>query len=115
MPFAHNISPKKTLEGFIGGFMGSVLCAGILSLCFKIPIEHHNWRWIFYVNLPIGILDLVLISLFIRDPDFLVRERSKIDYLGLLFMVVGLGAFQVFWQKEKTKTGLHHPISLVWR
>lgn len=36
-PFAHNISPKKTLEGFIGGFTGSVLCAGILSLCFKIP------------------------------------------------------------------------------
>jgi len=36
-PFARNISPKKTLEGFVGGFIGSVLCAGILSLCFKIP------------------------------------------------------------------------------
>jgi len=72
-------------------------------------IEHHNWRWIFYVNLPIGILDLILISLFIRDPDFLVREKSKIDYLGLFFMVIGLGAFQVFLAEGENKNWFASP------
>lgn len=61
--------------------------------------DHFSWRWIFFINVPIGILSFVLSTKFIRDPPYLPRRRGpdrfKIDYIGLILIVLGLGAFQL--------------------
>ncbi len=60
--------------------------------------DNYSWRWIFFINIPIGILAFVLNSRLVQDPPHIVRfsfcER-KFDYLGLSFLAVGLGALQV--------------------
>jgi len=62
--------------------------------------DNYSWRWIFYINVPIGILGLVLQNMFLEDPPYLKRNRAaKIDYFGLALMVVGLGAFQLVIDK----------------
>ncbi|HNW45510.1 MAG TPA: DHA2 family efflux MFS transporter permease subunit [Elusimicrobiales bacterium] len=62
--------------------------------------DNYSWRWIFYINVPIGILGLVLQNMFLEDPPYLKRDSSaKIDYFGLALMVVGLGAFQLVIDK----------------
>jgi DHA2 family multidrug resistance protein len=64
--------------------------------------DNFSWRWIFFVNIPVGILSLVLTSRLIQDPpDFRRRKLSetKIDYMGLGLIAVGLGALQIVLDK----------------
>jgi DHA2 family multidrug resistance protein len=62
--------------------------------------DNLTWRWAFYINLPIGILSLLMTFLFIFDPDYIRAQRAgSIDYWGLGLLVVGLGALQVVLDK----------------
>ncbi len=65
--------------------------------------DNFSWRWIFFINIPIGILNLILITRFLRDPPYLKREKGKIDFQGLGFLVLGLGALQLMLEKGETK------------
>jgi len=63
---------------------------------------NYSWRWIFYINLPIGILALFLVSHLVEDPPYLRQTRDagvRLDYIGLAFLAVGIGAFQVVLDK----------------
>ncbi|HVZ76698.1 MAG TPA: DHA2 family efflux MFS transporter permease subunit, partial [Gemmatimonadaceae bacterium] len=61
--------------------------------------DQYSWPWIFYINVPIGILNLLLVSRFIEDPPYLVRDKGRIDWLGLGLMTAGLGAIQLMLEK----------------
>ena len=61
--------------------------------------DEWSWRWIFYINLPAGILAVFLIGLFIHDPAYIKREVFKIDRWGLFFLTLGLGALQIVLDK----------------
>lgn len=55
-----------------------------------------SWRWIFYINLPIGIIAVLMATAFLFDPPYLRRAVNfAIDYWGLGLMIVGLGSLQV--------------------
>jgi MFS family permease len=59
-----------------------------------------SWRWIFYVNLPIGLLAAFMVMLFIRDPHYLKRtEKVKVDLWGIALLTVGIGALQIVLDK----------------
>ncbi|HUB83583.1 MAG TPA: DHA2 family efflux MFS transporter permease subunit [Bryobacteraceae bacterium] len=61
--------------------------------------DNYTWRWIFYINIPIGILSLVLTWLLIFDPPYLKRKSLgngfKVDYVGFGLLALGLGALEV--------------------
>jgi DHA2 family multidrug resistance protein len=61
--------------------------------------DNYSWRWVFFINIPIGILSLALTSALVFDPPYLVRKRLKdglkIDYTGFGLLALGLGALQV--------------------
>jgi len=61
--------------------------------------DQYSWPWIFYINVPIGVLNLVLVSRFIEDPPYLVREKGYIDWPGLGLLVVGLGSLQLMLEE----------------
>jgi DHA2 family multidrug resistance protein len=65
--------------------------------------DQYSWPWIFYVNLPIGIINLLLVQRFIFDPPYFVREKGRIDWTGLGLMAVGLGALQLMLEKGEEK------------
>src|SRR5512143_1158699 len=44
--------------------------------------DSFSWRWVFYINIPIGILSIVMTRLFIFDPPYLRRETTRVDYWG---------------------------------
>jgi MFS transporter, DHA2 family, multidrug resistance protein len=56
--------------------------------------DNWSWRWIFYVNLPIGFIGFMMVSAFLFDPPF-VRKPRGIDALGLVLMVLGFGVLQL--------------------
>jgi DHA2 family multidrug resistance protein len=86
----------------IGIMLGPVLGPTIGGLV----TEHMNWRWVFYINLPVGLLNLVLVRRFIADTP---RRLVSTDLLGAAMMIVGIGSLQLvldrgnqegWWQSE---------------
>jgi len=62
--------------------------------------DNWSWNWIFYINIPIGVLSLILVMLFIKDPEYLLKKmKQKVDYWGLGLIVVGIGSLQVVLDK----------------
>jgi DHA2 family multidrug resistance protein len=65
--------------------------------------DSYSWRWIFLINIPVGVISLVLTLFLIFDPPYLVRkslrEGAKIDYIGIGLLSVGLGFLQVVLDK----------------
>jgi DHA2 family multidrug resistance protein len=57
-------------------------------------VDNWSWRWIFYVNLPIGLLGFFMASVFLFDSPFLKKPR-RMDAAGLVLMVLGFGALQL--------------------
>ena len=62
--------------------------------------DGYSWRWIFYINLPIGILALFMVNLFVEDPPYLrTKFKGAIDYLGFGLMALWLGSLQLLLDK----------------
>ncbi len=64
--------------------------------------DNFTWRWIFFINVPVGILSLLLTSRLIQDPPYFKRRKlseTHIDYTGLGFVALGLGTLQVILDK----------------
>jgi DHA2 family multidrug resistance protein len=61
--------------------------------------DNFSWRWIFFINVPVGILSLALASQVISDPPYLPRRRGadrfRVDWIGLGLLALGLGLFQI--------------------
>src|SRR6202045_4163754 len=64
--------------------------------------DNYSWRWIFFMNIPVGILSVALTSLLVSDPPW-VRSRKtsgiKVDYIGFGLLALGLGALQIVLDK----------------
>ena len=79
--------------------------------------DNYTWRWIFFINLPIGILALFLVYRLIEDPPWAKRkagEASRIDYVGMSLLVLGVGALQIMLDKgqEDDWFGSHFILTL---
>ena len=62
--------------------------------------DNYSWRWIFYINIPIGILAVLMANMFIEDPPYIRNQRpGRIDTLGFALMAIGLGTLQLVLDK----------------
>jgi len=61
--------------------------------------DSYSWRWLFYINIPVGIAAVVMVSFFIFDPPYIRRGKGGVDYWGIGLMAVGIGALQIMLDK----------------
>jgi DHA2 family multidrug resistance protein len=64
--------------------------------------DNYSWRWIFYINLPVGILALFLVMRMVEDPPYLKRVAGagvRVDYIGIALLTLGIGCLQVLLDK----------------
>src|SRR5580765_2822834 len=61
--------------------------------------DTYSWRWVFYINIPVGIISLVMTKMFIFDPPYMRRQSETIDYWGIGMLAVGIGALQIVLDK----------------
>jgi MFS transporter, DHA2 family, multidrug resistance protein len=64
--------------------------------------DNYTWPWIFYINLPLGLLAAVTTWRSVPEPEHVIR-RTRVDWLGLAFLIVGIGALQVLLERGERK------------
>ena len=63
---------------------------------------NYSWRWIFFINLPVGVITWFLVRRFVEDPPYLQRLKRagvRLDYVGIALLTVGIGALQILLDK----------------
>jgi len=78
---------------------------------------NYSWRWIFFINLPVGLVTLGLVLRLIEDPPYLSRLKAagvKLDYIGIGLLTLGIGALQIVLDKgqEEDWFGSHFIVTL---
>lgn len=68
--------------------------------------DNFSWRWIFFINIPVGIISILLSSFMLEDPPYFEKERAekrksklRVDYWGIIFIALGLGFLQIVLDK----------------
>jgi MFS transporter, DHA2 family, multidrug resistance protein len=68
--------------------------------------DNFDWRWIFFINIPVGLVSMFLTSFMVEDPPYFVEERKqrrkrglRVDYWGIIFIAIGLGFLQIILDK----------------
>jgi MFS transporter, DHA2 family, multidrug resistance protein len=64
--------------------------------------DNYSWRWIFYINVPVGIVALLLVSQLVEDPPYIARLKARLsgfDFIGFSLLTVGVGALQIVLDK----------------
>jgi MFS transporter, DHA2 family, multidrug resistance protein len=61
--------------------------------------DNYSWRWIFYINIPMGSIAFFLLAATLVDPHYIKRARMHIDWFGLALLVIGMGCLQVALDK----------------
>jgi DHA2 family multidrug resistance protein len=61
--------------------------------------DSYSWRWVFYINLPVGIVALVMMKLFVFDPSYIRRQTARVDWTGISLLALGIGALQILLDK----------------
>jgi DHA2 family multidrug resistance protein len=79
--------------------MGVVLAPAIGPTLGGWLTDQYSWPWVFFINVPIGLLNLLMVQRVLQDPPYLERTKARIDFPGLGLMIVGLGAFQLMLEE----------------
>ena len=76
--------------------------------------DSYSWRWLFYINIPIGIAAVIMALLFIHDPPYIKRGEGGVDYWGIGYLALGIGALQIMLDKgqEEDWFGSHFILTL---
>ena len=96
--------PKERHGHAMAAFGIGILLAPILGPTLGGWItDNYSWRWIFYLNLPVGVLSLVLMNRFVVDPHYVKRGSGKVDLWGIGFLALGIGSLQVLLDTGQRK------------
>ena len=72
--------------------------------------DSYSWRWAFYINIPVGILAVFMISRYVHDPSYIQKAKpGKLDGIGLGLLAVWLGACRSFSTRVRKTTGSARP------
>ena len=107
------LSQAVLLETFPPKRHGTAMAAFGLGIIFA-PIlgptlggyitDNYTWRWIFYLNLPVGVFSVLMISAFVRDPHYIGKDKTGgVDLWGIGFLALGFGMLQVVLDQGQRK------------
>jgi DHA2 family multidrug resistance protein len=99
---ADSFEPQQRGQAFALYGLVAVLAPSIGPTLGGWITDNFSWRWIFYINIPVGILAFFLVTRLVEDPPWIKPNRSglrNMDYLGLAFLTLAMGGMQIMLDK----------------
>lgn len=98
---ADTFEPRKRGMAFAIYGMAAVVAPALGPTLGGWITDNFDWRWIFFINIPVGIISILLTAQLVHDPDYLTHQRKEksVDYTGLGFIALGLGTLQIILDK----------------
>ena len=112
---ADSFEPQKRGQAFALYGLVAVLAPSIGPTLGGWITDSFSWRWIFFINIPVGILAFVLVSRLVEDPPWIKPDRSRLrhmDYLGLSFLALAMGGLQIMLDKGEENDWFASPF--IW-
>jgi DHA2 family multidrug resistance protein len=114
--FADTFPPEKRAQAFALYGLTVVSAPAIGPVLGGWLTDNLSWHWVFLINLPVGILSLILVGWLVTEPQALIEERKQrlakgldIDTIGFALVVTGFGAVQVFLDRFEQDDGFSSP------
>jgi DHA2 family multidrug resistance protein len=99
---ADSFEPHKRGQAFALYGIVAVLAPSIGPTLGGWITDNYSWRWIFFMNIPVGILAFILVTRVVDDPPWIKPDRSllrNMDYVGLGFLTIAMGGMQIMLDK----------------
>jgi DHA2 family multidrug resistance protein len=99
---ADSFEPQKRGQAFALYGLVAVLAPSIGPTLGGWITDNFSWRWIFFINIPVGILAFVLVNRMVEDPPWIKGDRSRLfnmDYVGLGLLTIAMGGMQIMLDK----------------
>ncbi|MGB7549375.1 MAG: DHA2 family efflux MFS transporter permease subunit, partial [Terracidiphilus sp.] len=99
---ADSFEPHKRGQAFALYGLVAVLAPSIGPTLGGWITDNFSWRWIFFINIPVGILAYFLVTRMVEDPPWIKADPSKLrnmDYMGLAFLTLSMGGLQIMLDK----------------
>jgi DHA2 family multidrug resistance protein len=99
---ADSFEPRKRGLAFSLYGLVAVLAPSLGPTIGGLITDNYSWRWIFYINVPVGILAFSLVGRLVQDPPWINADRAnirKLDYLGLGLLTIAMGGMQIMLDK----------------
>jgi MFS transporter, DHA2 family, multidrug resistance protein len=99
---ADSFEPHKRGQAFALYGLVAVLAPSIGPTLGGWITDNFTWRWIFFINIPVGLLAFILVTRLVDDPPWIKPDRSRLarmDYLGLSFLTIAMGGMQIMLDK----------------
>jgi MFS transporter, DHA2 family, multidrug resistance protein len=116
---ADTFEPRQRGMGFAMYGLAVVFAPAIGPTLGGYIVDHTSWRWIFYINIPVGIVSLILSSIIVEDPPWLEDEKEnskhiRVDWLGLGLVAVAFGSLQVVLDKGQQEDWFSSPLIVLF-
>jgi MFS transporter, DHA2 family, multidrug resistance protein len=116
---ADTFPPKMRGTGFALYGMAVVLAPAIGPTLGGYITDHFSWHWIFFINIPVGIVSLFLTSFMVQDPPHVIEKKEKskgkpVDFIGFALVALGLGSLEVVLDKGQEDDWLASPFIITF-
>jgi DHA2 family multidrug resistance protein len=116
---ADTFAPRLRGVGFALYGMAVVFAPAIGPTLGGYITDHSSWHWIFFINLPVGILSLFLTSIMVEDPPHVIEAKARtrgkpIDFMGFGLVALGLGSLEVVLDKGQEDDWLSSPFIITF-
>jgi DHA2 family multidrug resistance protein len=114
---ADTFPPQKRGMAFAVYGMAVVLAPAIGPTLGGFITDNYSWRWVFFINIPVGIVSLILTSRVVQDPPHLKEAKKRVgpvDYIGLSLIAVGLGALELVLDKGQEEEWFVSPLIVMF-
>lgn len=96
------LQKRAKMLGLNSGFWG--VASVIAPLLGGFIVQHLSWHWVFYINVPIGIIAFILVAIYLKEPKH--RSKSKLDLQGISWLIIFLLSLMFFLQDLGTTTNI---------
>jgi len=112
-----SFEPQKRGQAFALYGLVAVLAPSIGPTAGGWITDNFSWRWIFFINIPVGILAFILVTRLVEDPPWIKADPSRLrhmDYMGLAFLTLAMGGLQIMLDKGEENDWFSSPFICVF-